>query len=113
MQRLKAKLSNRPGFTLVLSVLLIMVFIGAAAFAVDASHAQVWRADTHAAADAAALAGIQKYAETDSTAAALTEAQAFAAKYKADTATLTVLAADFALGKWDSTTALTCSPLPG
>ncbi len=41
MQRLELKLSNRKGFTLILSALLIFVFLGAAVMAVDVGHMQV------------------------------------------------------------------------
>ncbi len=64
MQRLELKLSNRKGFTLILSALLIFVFLGAAVMAVDVGHMQLRRADVHAASDAAALAGIEKYVGT-------------------------------------------------
>ena len=61
MQRLEIKLSNRKGFTLILSALLIFVFIGAAVMAVDVGHMQVRRADVHAASDAAALAAMEEF----------------------------------------------------
>jgi len=90
MQRLEIKLSNRKGFTLILSALLIFVFIGAAAMAVDVGHMQMRRAELHSAADAAALAGIEKFAATDDAAAALAEAQLYAGKFKADNTTLSL-----------------------
>ncbi len=100
MQRLKLELSNRKGFTLILGVLMITVILGAAAFAVDVGHMQKLnrRADVHAAADAAALAGIEKYAATVDESSALAEAQLYASKFKADNATLSLQSADFALG---------------
>jgi Flp pilus assembly protein TadG len=104
MKGLGNRLSNRKGFTLILSALLIFVFIGAAAMAVDVGHIQMRRAELHAAADAAALAGIEKFAASDDAAAALSEAQLFAGKFRADTTTLTLAAGDFSLGNWDSGT---------
>ena len=104
MQKHKLQLSNRPGFTMILALLLITVFIGAAAFAVDFSHAQTRTTAVHAAADAAALAGIEEYAAVGRADSALNEAQAFAAKFKADNTTLTVAPADFTLGFWDTGT---------
>lgn len=101
MPRLAIKLSNRKGFTLILSALLILVFIGAAAMAVDVGHIQMRRAEVHSAADAAALAGIEKFAASDDAAAALSEAQLYAGKFKADTTTLSLAAGDFSLGNWD------------
>lgn len=101
MRKHEYKLSNRPGFTMILALLLITVFIGAAAFAVDFSHAQTRSTAVHAAADAAALAGIQEYAAIGRPDSALNEAQAFAAKFKADNTALTVAPADFTLGFWD------------
>jgi hypothetical protein len=101
MQRLEIKLSNRKGFTLILSALMIVVFIGAAAMAVDVGHMQVRRAEVHSAADAAALAGIEKFASTDDAAAALAEAQLYAGKFKADATTLSLASGDFSLGNWD------------
>ncbi len=93
MQRLEFKLSNRKGFTLILSALLIFVFIGAAVMAVDVGHMQLRRADVHAASDAAALAGIEEYAaDRAMPISALLEAQAFAGKFKADSTTLTLAA---------------------
>ena len=86
---------------MILAALLITVFIGAAAFAVDFSHAQTRTTAVHAAADAAALAGIEEYAALGRADSALTEAQAFAAKFKADNVALTVAPADFTLGFWD------------
>jgi Flp pilus assembly protein TadG len=103
MHRLAVKLSNRKGFTLILSALLIFVFIGAAAMAVDVGHIQMRRAELHAAADAAALAGIEKFAASNDPDQALAEAQLFAGKFKADATTLTLAAGDFALGNWDAT----------
>ena len=104
MKKRTVELSNRKGFTLILCVLLITVFIGAAAFAVDVGHQQLRRADVHAAADAAALAGIEEFSATSLPDSALNEAQAFAAKFQADTSHLSLAAADFALGFWDGTT---------
>ncbi|HEV8445313.1 MAG TPA: pilus assembly protein TadG-related protein [Gemmatimonadaceae bacterium] len=112
MQRLKMKLSNRKGFTLILSALLIFVFIGAAAMAVDVGHIQMRRAELHAAADAAALAGIEKFAASDDAGQALAEAQLFAGKFKADTTTLSLAAADFTLGHWDSGTGFAAGGTP-
>jgi Flp pilus assembly protein TadG len=111
MQRLAIKLSNRSGFTLILSMLLLTVFIGAAVFAVDVGHMNLRRADVHAASDAAALAGAMEFATLHRADSALTEAQAFAGKFKADTSHLSVAAADFTTGHW-SGTAFTPSPLP-
>lgn len=107
MRKHGLELSNRPGFTLILGVLLITVFIGAAALAVDAGHANLNRAQVHAAADAAALAGIEKYAVTIDEGSALTEAQLYASKFKADNVTLSLQSADFALGHCS---AAPCSP---
>ena len=104
MQRLELKLSNRKGFTLILSALLIFVFIGAAVMAVDVGHMQLRRADVHAASDAAALAGIEEYQTIGRADSALLEAQAFTGKFKADASTLTLAAGDFALGFWNGTT---------
>ena len=104
MHRLAIKLSNRKGFTLILSALLILVFIGAAAMAVDVGHIQMRRAELHAAADAAALAGIEKFAASDDPAQALSEAQLYAGKFKADTTPLTLASGDFSLGNWDTGT---------
>jgi len=105
MQRIRLELSNRKGFTLILSVLLIVVFIGAAAMAVDVGHMQVRRAEVHSAADAAALAGIEKYAATGDADLARAEAQLYAAKFKADVTTLSLADADFSLGNWNVATA--------
>ncbi len=104
MQQLKTRLSNRAGFTLILMVLLITVFIGAAAFAVDVGHGYLRRADVHAASDAAALAAIAEFQAVDAVNpaaaadSALKEAQAFAKRFKADTTSLTVASADLKLG---------------
>jgi len=101
MQRLKIQLSNRKGFTLILSALMIFVLIGAATMAVDVGHMQVRRADAHAASDAAALAAIEEfYSSNHRSDSALLEAQAFAHRFKADTTHLTVANADFAMGLW-------------
>jgi hypothetical protein len=112
MQTLKIRLSNQKGFTLILSALLIIVFIGAAAMAVDVGHMQARRAEVHSAADAAALAGIEKFASADNAAAALAEAQLYAGKFKADATTLSLAAGDFSLGNWDVATSTFTSP-PG
>jgi hypothetical protein len=104
MKKLPVELSNRKGFTLILSILLMTVFIGAAAFAVDVGHQQLRRADVHAAADAAALAGIEEFSATSLPDSALNEAQAFAARFQADASHLRLAAADFALGFWNGTT---------
>lgn len=101
MQRLKLKLSNRKGFTLILSALMLVIFIGVAAMAVDVSHQRLNRADVHSAADAAALAGIEKYASTGDAGLASAEASLYAGKFKADASTLIV--ASFTMGGWDST----------
>jgi hypothetical protein len=106
MQRLELELSNRKGFTLVLAALLIIVFLGTAAFAVDAGHANLNRAQVHAAADAAALAGIEKYSVTGDASSALAEARLYAGKFNADNSALTLLDADFALGHCS----VPCSP---
>jgi Putative Flp pilus-assembly TadE/G-like len=106
MQRLEIELSNRKGFTLILGVLLITVILGTAAFAVDAGHENLNRAQVHAAADAAALAGMEKYAATVDASSALAEAQLYASKFKADNAALSLQAADFALGHCSAP----CSP---
>ena len=104
MKRLKLELSNRKGFTLILSALMLVILIGAAAFAVDVGHMQVRRADAHAASDAAALAAIEEFfASGNRGDSALLEAQAFAHRFKADTTHLTVAAADFAMGFWSGT----------
>ena len=96
MQRLEMKLSNRKGFTLILSALMIFVFIGAAVMAVDVGHMQMRRADVHAASDAAALAGIEKYRGYDDAAAALAEAQAVRRKVQSGHARRSrLLPADF------------------
>ena len=83
------------------------MFIGVAAIAVDAGHIQVRRADVQAAADAAALAGIEEYAATRGNTwaadSALSEAQAFAHRFTADAAHLTVARADFKLGNCPAT----------
>ena len=96
---------------MILAVLLITVFIGAAAFAVDVSHGLLRRTQTHVAADAAALAGIMEFATLHRADSALVEADSFAAQFKADTAHLTVASADFTLGNWSGTT-FTAAPLP-
>ncbi len=106
MQRLEIELSNRRGFTLILGVLLITVILGTAAFAVDAGHENLNRAQVHAAADAAALAGMEKYAATVDASSALAEAQLYASKFKADNAALSLQSADFALGHCSAP----CSP---
>ncbi len=103
MKKLTVELSNRKGFTLILSVMLMTVFIGVAAFAVDVGHAQLRRAEVQSAADAAALAGIEEFSATSLADSALNEAQVFAAKFQADTSHLSLRAADFALGFWDGT----------
>lgn len=109
MQRLKLELSNRRGFTLILSALLLFVFIGAAALAVDVGHMQVRRADVHAASDAAALAGIEEFYKSGCVSpgcqkdSAKLEARAFAHRFRADTTPLTVADADFAMGFWSGT----------
>jgi Flp pilus assembly protein TadG len=77
------------------------VFIGAAAMAVDVGHMYVLRADLHAASDAAALAGISKYAASNDTAASRVESQTFTAKFKADVTTLSLAGTDFVFGHWD------------
>jgi Flp pilus assembly protein TadG len=106
MQRLELKLSNRKGFTLILSALLLFVFIGAAVMAVDVGHMQVRRADVHAASDAAALAAMEEFYSagcagvTCHADSAKLEARAFAHLFKADTTHLTVADADFAMGNW-------------
>jgi Flp pilus assembly protein TadG len=108
MHRLELKLSNRKGFTLILSALLIFVFLGAAVMAVDVGHMQLRRADVHAASDAAALAAIEKFYATSGCAGltcradgAKAEALTFAGKFKADASPLTVdTAADVAMGHW-------------
>ena len=103
MHRLELKLSNRKGFTLILSALLIFVFLGAAVMAVDVGHMQLRRADVHAASDAAALAGIEEYVATGRVDSALAEAKAFAGRFKADNTVLTLANADFKLGQCPST----------
>ena len=106
MQRVKIELSNRKGFTLILGIFLITVILGTAAFAVDAGHENLNRAQVHAAADAAALAGMEKYAATLDESSALAEAQLYASKFKADNAALSLQTADFALGHCSAP----CSP---
>ena len=109
MHRLEWKLSNRKGFTLILSALLLFVIIGAAVMAVDVGHMQVRRADVQAASDAASLAAMQEFYSAGCTGAtchadsAKLEARAFAHLFKADTTHLTVADADFAMGHWSGT----------
>lgn len=100
MRTLKQRLTNRRGFTLVLGVLLITVFIGAAAFAVDIGHMYVLRSDVHAAADAAALAGVTEWARKGDKDSATAEAQTFAARFKADTVGLSLAVGDIVMGHW-------------
>jgi Flp pilus assembly protein TadG len=97
-------LGNRRGFTLVLMMLMMTVFIGAAAFAVDIGHMYAIRSEVHAAADAAALAGVSEWAVKgalpEGKDSARLEAQAFAVRFKADTVTLSLADADISLGHW-------------
>jgi Flp pilus assembly protein TadG len=101
MQGLRAKLKSRRGFTLVLMMLMMTVFIGAAAFAIDIGHMYLLRSDLHASSDASALAGISKYAASNDTNAARVEAQNFAARFTADHSALSLAGADFVFGHWD------------
>lgn len=101
--RRQRRLSNRKGFTLILCVLMLTIFIGAAAMAVDIGHSRLNRADDHAASDAASLAAIEEYGEVSRADSALAEAQWFARQFLADTAHLAVAPADFALGFWSGT----------
>ena len=102
-RRVGLHLANREGFALVLTALLMTIFIGAAVFAIDVGHAQVNRADLQAAADAAALAGIEEYSAVGRSDSSLAEAQSFAGRFTADANGLALLPADYQLGFWSGT----------
>ena len=58
MRTVKRRRLNRRGFTLVVMMLMMTVFIGSAAFATDFAKMYLIRGQLQAAADAGALAGI-------------------------------------------------------
>ena len=104
MRRLNVRLSNRKGFTLILGVMLLTVFIGAAVMAIDVGHAHLTRADLQAAADAAALAGIEEYGRGCSVGQRVERKRR---RSRADSRpirrTSPLAGADFALGFWSGT----------
>src|SRR5438445_52640 len=99
MQR--SRLQNRRGVMLVLAAFMFVVFIGAAAFAVDVGRMYLYRSQLSTAADAAALAGafkvLKKELLPDS---AVSSAQYFARRHRAGTDSVTLDAADVVPGVW-------------
>ena len=107
MRMLKRDRRNRRGFTLILMMLLMTVFIGAAAFATDFGKMYLIRGQLQAAADAGALAGIYVVAQgwKDST---VDTARAYTAKHKVGTAFYVGAPRSVAPGNWKDTAV--CSP---
>jgi Flp pilus assembly protein TadG len=73
------QLYGQRGTVLILFALLLPVFIGFMALAVDLAYLNLTRVEVQNAADAAALAGARKFADTTSFSVAQTEAQAMVA----------------------------------
>ena len=102
---------SRQGFTLVLMMLLLTVFIGAAAFATDFGKMYLIRGQLQTAADAGALAGMFWNAMGGTPKiAAVDSARSLTRRHKVGTALYDSSTADVAPGNWKDTTA--CSPGP-
>jgi len=107
MQTAKRRRLNRRGFTLVVMMLMMTVFIGSAAFATDFGKMYLTRGQLQAAADAGALAGIYLVANgwKDST---VDSARAYTHLHKVDTGFYIGSTAVVAPGNWKDTAA--CTP---
>ncbi len=105
--RMRGRL-NRRGFTLVVMMLMMTIFIGSAAFATDFAKMYLIRGQLQAAADAGALSGIYLVAQgwKDST---VDSARAYTHRHKVDTALYVGSTADVAPGNWRDTA--TCAPV--
>jgi Flp pilus assembly protein TadG len=99
MRRLKLRLRNQRGFTLILMTFMFTVLIGAAAFAVDFGQMYVLRAQLHAASDGAALAGAQRLMSNAPSEASDT-AIAYAAKDSVGKTAIVMAAADVIPGNF-------------
>ena len=94
--------ADRRGAIVVFAALLIVVFLGVVAFAVDIGYIVSTRTELQAATDSAVLAGAG--ALVNGTPAAKTEALAFLAKHKIGGKTLGETEATIEFGVWDSNT---------
>jgi Flp pilus assembly protein TadG len=114
---ISAKLRSEKGVTLVYVAILLVVFLGMTALAVDIGYLMVSRNELQNAADASALAATRKlgsiYEPMSYTAqqsyvcdpnAIIPVAQATAASNMAAMQSVTVLSADVVIGTWDPTT---------
>src|SRR4051812_16008227 len=93
------RLKNRDGFSLILTVFLLTALIGIAAFGIDISMMQVYRAQLHSAADAAALAGAVGLANNEGI-GARADAVAWAGLNPAARQTSILAASDVHPGRW-------------
>jgi len=103
---------NRRGFTLVVMMLMMTIFIGSAAFATDFAKMYLIRGQLQAAADAGALSGIYLVAQgwKDST---VDSARAYTARHKVGTGSYVGSTAVVTPGYWKDTTTCTLNTCLG
>lgn len=105
------RLRARPGFALLLASLLLIVFVGIAAVALDFSRMYLFRTQLHTASDAAALAGALRLMNGDPRGAPDT-AIAYGTSHLVEKAAATMTATDVVPGTWDFIGS-TFTPAPG
>ena len=103
-QRREPHLQNRRGVTLILMTVMLVVLMGAAAFAVDFGRMYLFRAEMHAGTDAAALAGAFRVMKQDPT-SATDSAVSYAGRHGVENVALTLAPGEVIPGRWhpDST----------
>jgi len=99
MRRVGFTKHERRGFTLVLMTFMITVLIGAAALAVDAGQMYRYRAQIHAGADAAALAGVFQMTAIDSSHTVDTTVS-YAGRHLVGTSAVSLASSDVIPGTW-------------
>ena len=105
------RLRARPGFALILASLLMIVFVGVAAVALDFSRMYLFRTQLHTASDAAALAGALRLMDGDPQGAPDT-AIAYGTSHLVEKAAAMMTPTDVVPGTWDFTSS-TFTPAPG
>jgi Flp pilus assembly protein TadG len=96
------RLKNRRGFTLILTVLMMAVMIGAAAFAVDFSRMTLFRAQLQTATDGAALSAAIRIRDGDlsNPNAIIDTATNYGNRHPVENTTVTVNPGNVILGNW-------------
>jgi Flp pilus assembly protein TadG len=98
-RRVRKRLQNRRGVTLILMTVMLVVLLGAAAFAIDFGRMYLFRAQLHAATDAAVLSAAVRVLADDEAGAADT-AVAYAARHGVENVAVTLNLADITPGTW-------------